>query len=136
MATLKDLSGQKFGIKDRCYNKNSKRYKDYGGRGVAVCSEWKNDFQAFYNWSMNNGYKKGLQIDRIDNNGNYEPDNCRFATAKENANNRRSNRYITVNNITHTLSEWCNILNLKYKKVTTRLYRGWSIERALELNDK
>ena len=79
-------------IKARCYNINCKSYKDYGARGIAVCSEWKDNFQAFYDWSITNGYKTGLQIDRIDNNGNYEPNNCRYTTAKENSNNRRSTK--------------------------------------------
>jgi len=76
-------------MKQRCYLKTWARYSDWGGRGIVVCDEWKNDFMAFYNWAMNNGYENGLQIDRINNDGNYEPSNCRFVTAKENANNRR-----------------------------------------------
>jgi len=79
-------------MKQRCYNKNSKRYKDWGGRGITVCDEWINDFEAFYSWAIPNGYNESLQIDREDNDGNYEPDNCRFTTAKINANNRRNTR--------------------------------------------
>lgn len=76
-------------MKQRCYDENKDRYKDWGGRGIKVCSIWKIDFLSFYNWAVNNGYYDGLQIDRIDNNGNYSPKNCHFVTAKENAKNRR-----------------------------------------------
>ncbi len=76
-------------MRARCYNKNRPRYNDWGGRGITVCDLWNNDFKSFYDWAISNGYVKGLQIDRINNDGNYEPDNCRWATAKENSNNRR-----------------------------------------------
>lgn len=69
---------------DRCYNQNDARYSTYGARGVVICDEWRDNFLVFYNWAINNGWKTGLQIDRIDNDGNYEPSNCQFITRKEN----------------------------------------------------
>lgn len=83
------------GMKQRCYNTKNHAYKHYGGRGITICAEWldkDNSFINFYNWAMSNGYRSDLSIDRIDVNGNYEPCNCRWATAKEQQNNRRNNR--------------------------------------------
>lgn len=79
------------GMKKRCYYQKSPNYKSYGGRGVKVCDEWKNDFKSFYNWAMSNGYRDNLTIDRINPFGNYEPSNCRWATYEEQAKNKRKN---------------------------------------------
>ena len=76
-------------MKQRCYNPNITCYQDYGGRGIKISIRWRNNFMRFYNWAISHGWKKGLQIDREDNNGNYHPNNCRFVTPKANANNRR-----------------------------------------------
>lgn len=120
-------------MKSRCYNINNPCYKRYGGRGISMCDKWKNDFKAFYDWAISNVYKKGLQIDRIDVNGNYEPDNCRWVTPKKNSNNKRNNLYITIDDIQKTLYEWCDFYNLNYQTVWRRIHRGWSIKKALEL---
>lgn len=77
------------GIKDRCHNPKGKDKARYKDRGIIVCDEWRDNFKAFYNWAITNGWKKGLQIDRIDNDGNYEPNNCRFVTPRQNALNKR-----------------------------------------------
>lgn len=98
--TKHSLFGRWKNITQRCNNKNNAAHKSYGGRGIAICDEWKNDFKAFYDWCMANGYEKGLQIDRINNNGNYEPSNCRFVTAKENTRNSRQTK-LDANQVFH-----------------------------------
>ena len=84
------------GMKQRCYNKNSPKFHRYGGRGISVCDEWLHDFQAFYDWSMDHGYDDDLTIDRINNNGNYDPSNCRWATRKEQTRNRSITKKISI----------------------------------------
>ena len=79
-------------MKGRCYNKKDKNYKHYGGRGIKICDEWRNNFINFYNWSITHGYRDDLTIDRIDVNGNYEPENCRFITIKEQQSNKRNSK--------------------------------------------
>ena len=100
------------GIKKRCLNKNCKDYANYGGRGIKIYQEWIDNPITFYNWAMANGYQDDLTIDRIDVNGNYEPSNCRWANKKQQANNRRNNRFITYKGETHSVSEWLRILGL------------------------
>lgn len=110
------------GMKKRCYLPTNKDYKNYGGRGISVCDEWKNSFLTFYEWSMFNGYSDALTLDRIDVNGNYEPTNCRWVTMKMQQQNRRNNLYITHNEQSKSLSEWCEILNYPYKKAKERCH--------------
>lgn len=117
------------GIKERCYNPNCKSYKNYGARGIKMCSEWKFNFIAFYKWAMENGYKEGLSIDRINVNGHYEPFNCRWITHKEQMNNTRINVYITFNNETHTLQEWSEITGISYSALRYRKNHHWSVEK-------
>lgn len=119
------------GLIQRCYNSNNPAYKNYGGRGIKVCDEWKNDFLSFYNWAINNGYNNELTLDRINNNGNYKPNNCRWVTVKKQSNNRRSNHYITYNGETHSISEWSSILKIPYSMLNHRIQRKWDIEKAL-----
>lgn len=118
-------------MKSRCYYKRNKEYKNYGARGIVICEEWLNSFEAFYSWAMNNGYKDNLTIDRINVNGNYEPNNCRWVTMKIQNNNRRNNHYITYNNETHTVAEWASIKNISSDTIFKRLRNNWSIEKAL-----
>lgn len=118
-------------MKNRCYCKNNSAYSDYGGRGIIVCDEWRNDFDAFYDWAISHGYKDNLSIDRIDCNGNYEPDNCRWSTSEVQNNNKRNNDYIEYNNETHTLAEWGKILGIRRATLWARIYNyNWSIDRA------
>jgi hypothetical protein len=117
-------------VKNRCLNSNDFQYLNYGGRGIKVCDEWIKHFSNFYNWAINNGYKEYLTIDRIDVNGNYEPDNCRWATSKQQARNRRSNHSISYKNETKTLIEWSEILNISKSTLCERLRSGWNIEKA------
>lgn len=116
----------------RCYDEKNIAYHRYGGRGITICDEWKNDVKAFYDWATANGYKDSLTIDRIDNDGNYCPENCRWATVKEQASNRRSNILVTHNGKTQTMKKWANEVGTPYKVVWARMQKlGWSAERAL-----
>lgn len=118
-------------IKQRCNNPKNHAYKNYGARGIKVCDEWSEGFEKFYQWAINNGYKKGLSIDRVDVNGNYEPSNCRWATRKEQARNKRNNHLITYNSETYCLTDWAIKKNLSISTIFHRLKRGWSIEKTL-----
>lgn len=108
------------GIKKRCENKNCSNYKNYGGRGIKVCAEW-NTFENFFQWAMNNGYSESLTIDRIDTDGNYDPNNCRWVDYITQANNKRNNRLITVFGETHTMSEWSKIKHIPYSRLNSRV---------------
>ena len=118
-------------IKHRCTNANNDRWGDYGGRGITVCSEWAESFEAFRDWALANGYRDDLTIDRKDVNGNYEPGNCRWITNQEQQHNRRNNHNITYNGETHTITEWARIYGLSENGLVHRINRGWEIERAL-----
>lgn len=99
-------------MKTRCYNKNNKNYERWGARGIYVCDVWKDNFKNFYDWAMSSGYVDGLSIDRIDNSGPYCPENCRWATAGEQARNTRNNKKITYGGITMCEGEWADFLGI------------------------
>lgn len=120
------------GMVDRCYNENHIGFKNYGGRGIKLCDEWRSDFSSFYNWAIQNGYNKGLQIDRINNDLGYSPTNCRFITQLENSNNRRITKFLTFNGQTRCVSQWSEITGISPKKIRCRIGRlNWSAEKAL-----
>lgn len=115
----------------RCYNKNCKGYKRYGARGIKVCSEWLNDNTSFYFWAMNNGYKEGLTLDRINNEGNYEPSNCAWVTNKENTNHNSRTHFLTYKGKTQSMMKWAEELGINYSTLRNRINRsGMSLEKA------
>lgn len=118
-------------IKRRCYQKNFISYKWYGGRGITVCEEWRNSFVKFCDWAMANGYQQGLTIDRINKDGNYCPENCRWVDNLTQQNNRTDNKNLTFNGTTKTMSEWARFFGIKYITLKTRIRNGWDIEKAL-----
>lgn len=120
-------------MKTRCFNLNDEHFKDYGGRGITVCDEWKDDFQAFHDWAVANGYADGLTIDRINVNGNYEPSNCRWATAKEQNSNRRNTPVVTFEGITKTLLEWSEITGVGYQTLYYRYRAGKTPSEILKV---
>lgn len=128
-------------MKQRCLNPKNKDYCKYGKRGIKVCDEWINDFMSFYNWAMENGYdenapKGKFTVDRIDNNGNYGPSNCRLTTIKGQSNNRRNNRIINYNGENVTLTMLAEKYNINPSTFNDRLERGWTIEQALTISTK
>ena len=118
-------------MKNRCTYKGAINWHLYGGRGISVCEEWKNDFANFRDWAIANGYSDELQLDRIDNNGNYEPGNCKWSNRSEQGNNRRTCKYITINGETKTVSEWCRINGVNRSAAYNRIARGWDAEKAV-----
>lgn len=119
-------------MKSRCRKNSNYEYAhNYSDRGITYCSEWET-FVNFRDWALSNGYAENLELDRIDVNGNYCPENCRWVTKKENANNKRTNRYITIDGETKTLTQWCEIKNIKLFTVLYRVKsKSWSYEKAL-----
>lgn len=111
-------------MKGRCYNPTDKKYHRYGARGIKICDEWLNDPSVFFEWAIQNGYKNGLSIDRIDNDGNYCPENCRWVDNKTQANNKSNNVIIEHNGVSKTISEWAEELGISYSAVKSRIKCG------------
>lgn len=118
-------------IKTRCTNPKYKRFIDYGGRGIKVCQEWEN-FDNFKNWALEHNYSNNLQIDRINNNGNYEPHNCRWVEPFKNSRNKRNNLVFSYKGENLCLKEWAIKLNIDYMLLYCRIVtRKWSFEKAI-----
>lgn len=121
-------------MKQRCYNQNNKSYKNYGARGIKVCSEWKNDFDAFYKWSINNGYEHKLTIERLNVDGDYCPSNCTWVTQEHQQNNRRNNIVIEFGGFVGTLSQWSIRTGIPYATLRKRIVDlGWDTYEALSI---
>lgn len=112
-------------------NERVKSYKDYGGRGIYICKEWKDSFLSFKQWALNHGYQNDLTIDRIDNEKGYFPENCRWVNRTVQNSNKRNNHYLSFQGQTKTLTEWAKEYGLKRATIRTRLKLGWDIEKAL-----
>jgi hypothetical protein len=119
------------GIKQRCSNPKHIGYKNYGGRGIYVCEEWLNNSSLFFEWAAESGYEEGLVIDRIDNDGPYSPENCRWVTPAKNSYNKRDTLFLTFNGRTLAVSEWAEELNINSKTIASRIRAGYTAEEAL-----
>lgn len=118
-------------MKYRCSNPSRREYRIYGGRGIKVCDEW-NEFDSFMRWAVNNGYSEELTLDRIDNDGNYTPSNCRWASRQTQSLNKSTNRYITHNGQTKTITQWATENNIPYYVLKKRIdILNWDFERAI-----
>ena len=120
------------GIKQRCYNKNNQAYKYYGKRNIIMCDIWKNDFISFMEWALENGYEKNLTIDRIDVNGNYCPENCRWITSAQQNTNKRTYKKIFYENELYSAKEFSKKFGIKYRTLMWRLNQNWDVENLLK----
>lgn len=117
-------------VKQRCTNPKNKAYKNYGGRGIKLCDEWL-EYEPFEEWAFENGYAEGLQLDRIDNNGSYSPDNCRFVSTLENSHNKRNNVWITIDGKTALAVDWAKEVGVDVEVIRKRLRKGWTPKEAV-----
>ena len=121
------------GLKGRCNNCKNKDYSYYGGRGIKVCPEWDKSYEKFRDWALADGYRDDLTIDRIDVNGNYCPENCRWVDMKTQMNNTRANRRITQNGETRTMAEWAERTGIAYDTIRYRAIKGRTAEDVLRM---
>lgn len=119
------------GMKKRCYLKSHTHYSNYGGRGIKVCDEWKQSVKSFNDWAVTHGYRDDLTIDRIDNDGDYCPDNCRWVTYKEQMRNTKRNHFLTVKGVTKTIKDWAETVGINEQTLCERAKRGWTDEQIV-----
>jgi hypothetical protein len=112
-------------------NSNDPHFERWGKRGITICDEWKDDFQSFYDWSMSHGYSDDLTIDRINNDGNYEPSNCRWVSVAEQARNKRTSVIISYKGKTQTAAQWAKELRTGHDTIRQRFHKGWTTEECL-----
>lgn len=120
-------------MKERCYNHNHAHYKDYGGRGIKICDAWKDNAKSFIEWCEANGWRRGLQVDRRENDGHYEPNNCRISTRMANMRNRRNTVKAVIDGIERPLAEWAEIYTIDITLVRNRMRIGWPTFQALTI---
>lgn len=119
------------GMRHRCLDKKHISYHRYGGRGIKVCEEWDKSYENFKEWAINNGYQEELSIDRIDNDKDYSPSNCKWSSIKEQCNNRENNNRLTFNGVSKTVAEWSVETGLPYNTIHKRILHGWEVEDIL-----
>jgi hypothetical protein len=119
-------------IKKRCFYKKGKDYLKYGAKGITMCDEWKNDYTKFRDWALANGYKPELQIDRINNNGNYQPNNCRWVTTRQNINNRSNTIYLVYNGKKDSLMNWARFLKVNKISTFRNRIKCWGVAKTFE----
>ncbi len=117
----------------RCYVPTTRSFNSYGGRGITICDEWLNDRNKFYSWAIESGIEKNLTIERKDANGNYNPENCRFASCVEQANNKRNNRILTKDGISMTIAQWARVIGVSEFTLYRRREKGWSDEEIINV---
>ena len=122
-------------MKERCYNPRNKSYERYGARGISVCEEWRKDFSVFAEWAESHGYEYGLTIDRIDGNGNYCPENCRWVTPAQQNRNYSRNHMITYNGETKCLADWADQYGINRATMYLRIKRGKDLDEVFSKED-
>ena len=119
-------------MRTRCYLPAHHSYYLYGGRGIRICDEWLNNREAFLRWALDNGYAENLTLDRIDSNGDYSPENCRWVDRYVQANNTSRNVYLEYDGREQTIAQWCRERGFNRKLIGSRLAHGWTVEEAIE----